>query len=209
MLDNIGPIIFLGTAFIGVFILYEFKKSSRISERKSENFWDRERKANVARRKDISALNYLVIPMEELPFIDTTDDELLEYHRTIENLSTLKILNLTGITNTELKEQYGIANLEALTNCDNNYITLVNTIARWGARLIALDYTKEAVTVLEYGLKIGTDVSRNFLMLAEIYQADNNYKKIDELIIRASALKSMMKDSIVNKLTDIRNSINE
>ena len=209
MLDNIGPIIFLGTAFIGVFILYEFRKSSRVSERKSENFWDRERKANVARRKDISALNYLVIPMEELPFIDTTDDELLEYHKTMENLSTLKILNLTGITNTELKEQYGVANLEALTNCDNNYITLVNTISRWGARLIALDYTKEAVTVLEYGLKIGTDVSRNFLMLAELYQADNNYKKIDELIIRASALKSMMKDSIVNKLTEIRNSINE
>ena len=119
----------------------------------------------------------------------------------------MKILNLTGITNTELKEQYGVANLTILSDYDNNYTTLVNTIARWGARLIDLEYNDEAVTVLEYGLSIGTDVSRNYLILADIYRKKGETDKIDALITRASTLKSLMKNSILSKLNEVREGI--
>ena len=122
-------------------------------------------------------------------------------------MRNFKILNLTGITNTELKEQYGVANLTVLTDYDNNYTTLVNTIARWGARLIDLEYNDEAVTVLEYGLSIGTDVSRNYLILADIYRKKGETDKIDALITRASTLKSLMKNSILSKLNEVREGI--
>ena len=207
MFENFGIFLFFGTAIIGAFIIMGFKKSSRENQQKKESFWDRERKANVSRKKDISLLNYIIIPLERLPFIDTDDDEILEYHRTVNQLASMKILNLTGITNTELKEQYGVANLTVLTDYDNNYTTLVNTIARWGARLIDLEYNDEAVTVLEYGLSIGTDLSRNYLILADIYRKKGETDKIDALITRASTLKSLMKNSILSKLNEVREGI--
>jgi hypothetical protein len=207
MFENFGLILFFGTAIIGAFMIFGFKKSSRDSSQRKESFWDRERRANVSRRKDISSLNYISIPLNQLPFIDTDDDEILEYHKSINRLATMKILNLTGITNTELKEQYGVANLTELTDYDNNYTTLVNTIARWGARLIELEYIDEAVTVLEYGLSVGTDVSRNYLLLADIYRTRGEYDRIDALITRATTLKSLMKNSILTKLNEIRESI--
>lgn len=207
MFENFGLILFFGTAIIGAFMIFGFKKSSRDNSQRKESFWDRERRANVSRRKDISSLNYISIPLNQLPFIDTDDDEILEYHKSINRLATMKILNLTGITNTELKEQYGVANLTELTDYDNNYTTLVNTIARWGARLIELEYIDEAVTVLEYGLSVGTDVSRNYLLLADIYRTRGEYDRIDALITRATTLKSLMKNSILTKLNEIRESI--
>lgn len=207
MFENFGLILFFGTAIIGAFMIFGFKKSSRDNSQRKESFWDRERRANVSRRKDISSLNYISIPLNQLPFIDTDDDEILEYHKSINRLATMKILNLTGITNTELKERYGVANLTELTDYDNNYTTLVNTIARWGARLIELEYIDEAVTVLEYGLSVGTDVSRNYLLLADIYRTRGEYDRIDALITRATTLKSLMKNSILTKLNEIRESI--
>ena len=207
MFENFGLILFFGTAIIGAFMIFGFKKSSRDNSQRKESFWDRERRANVSRRKDISSLNYISIPLNQLPFIDTDDDEILEYHKSINRLATMKILNLTGITNTELKEQYGVANLTELTDYDNNYTTLVNTIARWGARLIELEYIDEAVTILEYGLSVGTDVSRNYLLLADIYRTRGEYDRIDALITRATTLKSLMKNSILTKLNEICESI--
>ena len=209
MFENFGLILFFGTAILGAFMIFGFKKSSRDNSQRKETFWDRERRANVSRRKDISSLNYISIPLNQLPFVDTDDDEILEYHRSINRLATMKILNLTGITNTELKERYGVANLTELTDYDNNYTTLVNTIARWGARLIELEYIDEAVTILEYGLSVGTDVSRNYLLLADIYRTRGEYDRIDALITRATALKSLMKNSILTKLNEIRESITD
>ena len=209
MFENFGLILFFGTAILGAFMIFGFKKSSRDNNQRKESFWDRERRANVSRRKDISSLNYISIPLNQLPFVDTDDDEILEYHRSINRLATMKILNLTGITNTELKERYGVANLTELTDYDNNYTTLVNTIARWGARLIELDYIDEAVTILEYGLSVGTDVSRNYLLLADIYRTRGEYDRIDALITRATTLKSLMKNSILTKLNEIRESITD
>ena len=78
MFENFGIFLFFGTAIIGAFIIMGFKKSSRENQQKKESFWDRERKANVSRKKDISLLNYIIIPLERLPFIDTDDDEILE-----------------------------------------------------------------------------------------------------------------------------------
>lgn len=204
MIRNFGPVIFFCTAIIGLLILYECKKSSRSRQSDKDGFWKREARANTVRRKDITFLNYITIPMDSLPFVNTDDDELLEYHDKITSLSHKKILNLTGYSNTDLKEQYGVANLSALSEYDDNYSTLVNIISRWGMRLITLNYINEAVTVLEYGISIGTDVSRNYYLLADIYRKRGKPEKIDLLIESASGINSIMKSSIIDKLNEMR-----
>lgn len=207
MLDfikGLGPSIFFCTVIIGFEILYHKKKSDSDSEKARRRFWDRESKANSVRKKDITYLNYIDIPLESLPMLNIDDDELNEYEELIKSLADRKILNLSGQSNTDLKLEYGPANLPELISYDENYITLVGTIAKWGARLIELGYTDEAVTVLEYGISIGTDVGRNFYMLADIYRKNNQKESLDRLITAAGQLNSIMSKPIVTKLTQIR-----
>ena len=204
MFENFGPVIFFCTVIIGMLILYESKKASGKKDAASRDYWDREARANSVRRKDITFLDYISVEPDNLPFIETDDIEILEYQDTIRRLSGKKILNLTNVSNTEIKEAYGVANLDTLSDYDNNYTTLVNTIVKWGRRLIDLGYTKEATAVLEYGIQIKSDASRNYYMLADLYKKSGDTDKIDGLIEVASSLNSIMKEKIIAKLTDMK-----
>lgn len=203
-LRRIGPPIFFCVLILCFEIFYHRKKDDRRRERAKQQFWDREAEANTVRRKDLTFLNYLSIPLDFLPMNDTGDDEISDYQDTIRRLSGKRILNLGGLTNTDLKMEYGAANLTELTEYDNNYTTLVNILAKWGARLIELELYDDAVTVLEYGISVKSDVSRNFYLLANEYRRRSRPDKIDTLIEAAEKLESIMKKPILQKLAEIR-----
>ena len=205
---NFGPVIVLCTIVIGLLIMYESKKSSRKNAEAKSRFWSREHEANSTRKKDISNLDYISIDLERLPMSPSADEEVLEYQQTIQSLSSKLILNLSGKSNTDLKLEYGVANLTVLSEYDNNYTTLINTLARWGARLFQLGNTDDAITVLEYGIEIGTDISRNFYLLAEHYAGMNRVDEIERLIQKADNITSIMKPSIIRKLTEYKDSCN-
>ena len=207
-MENIGVIIVLCSLIISGLIFYERKKSDRMRAESTRRFWEREERSNFTRKKDISYLNYISIPLEQLPLTPVEDEELSEYRKTILNLSDKKILNLSGMTNTDLKLEYGVANLPLLTDYDNNYSTLINTLARWGARLFELNMASEALTVLEYGISIGTDISRNFYLLADYYRKMNRPDEIDRLIDAANKTDTIMKPAILKKLQEIRSYCN-
>ena len=51
------------------------KKASKMEQNSKEDFLRREHEANLTRKKDISNLDYIVIPEEDLPFTETNDEE--------------------------------------------------------------------------------------------------------------------------------------
>lgn len=199
-----GPIVLFCFLVLCFEIMYHKKKSERKDAAAKENFWAREAEANSVRKKDITFLDYITIPLSTLPITDTEDDELLECQSTIQKLSTRKILNLTGQTNTDLKLEYGPANLPLLSEYENNYIALVNTLTAWGSRLVELEQHASAITVLEYAISIGSDVGRCFYLLANEYRKNNEIDKFDALIEKAESLSSLTSVSIVKKLKEIR-----
>ncbi|MBD5156952.1 MAG: hypothetical protein HDT13_04895 [Butyrivibrio sp.] len=203
-LRRIGPPIFFCILILCFEIYYHRKKDDRRRANAKQQFWDREAEANTVRRKDLTFLNYMNIPLDSLPMQDTGDDEITDYQDTVRKLSGKRILNLGGFTNTDLKMEYGAANLPELTEYDNNYTTLVNILAKWGARLIELELYDDAVTVLEYGISIKSDVSRNFYLLADEYRRRRQPDKIDTLIEAAEKLESIMQKPILQKLAEIR-----
>ena len=204
---NFGPVIFLCTVIIGFVIFYENKKANRKKAESKQHFWDRENQANSTRKKDISNLDYIIVPLDRLPMSPSKDDEVSEYQQIITNLSTKHILNLSDKTNTDLKLEYGVANLTILSDYDNNYTTLINTLARWGARLFQLEENTDAITILEYGIEIGTDISRNFILLAEYYSSMGRIDEIDRLIEKADNINSIMKPSIIKKLNACKETV--
>lgn len=191
--------------FIWITILHLKKnRASQIEEGRSKEFWNRERKANDVRKKDISNLAYITIPLDFLPIKESADEQLTEIYQVIRSLADKKIVNLNHLSNTELKLQYGVSNLDKLSEYDNNYIILVQTIAKWGRYLYERSEYADCQTVLEYGIECNTDIKNNYILLAQIYKANQESEKISHLIKKAEQLDTLLKSSIIDSLKKIQ-----
>ncbi|MBQ8823347.1 MAG: hypothetical protein IJZ82_11945 [Lachnospiraceae bacterium] len=179
------------------------KKHTKETQDAKQRFWDKEFAANNVRKKSLDGLDYITIPLSTFPMQLMTDNERVqEYISIVETLSTRKIVNFTGITNTDLKLTYGTANITALSEYDENYTTLITTLQRW-AKILYDGGHKEAVcTLLEYAVSIGSDVSATYYLLADIYREEGNSDKITELINTASSLESKTGKLIVHTLQE-------
>ena len=187
-----------------IWLTYELHKSNKEEANFLEEFWKKERESNSVRKKSLDGLDYITIPFERLPMDTATDnEEIREIHDKLHRLSTEKIVNLTGISNTDLKLTYGTANITPLTAYDQNYTLLVSTLHSWGSLLYKEGYVPQARQVLEYGIEIGTDVSGNYKLLAQIYKDEGNAEGLRTLSEKAENLNSLMKAPILNALKDI------
>lgn len=201
------------------------KRHSKMEKSMKDAFWKREEEANHTRRKSLDNLPYITIPPEELPLAchitgDTADvrntnnaaavqntgdaaaNEAIseECKEILRSLSTQKIVNLTGYTNTDLKLSYGTANITCLTEYDQNYTLLVSTLQKWAEALYRGGAKKECRQVLEYAVSIGTDVSHTYFLLADLYDEEGESDLKCSLIEKASGLSSLSSKVIVRTL---------
>ena len=110
-------------------VAHATKRQQRIAENREKEFWARERKANSVRKKPLDDLDYVKIHLDKLPVDALPDNERAEEYRSLlTSLSTQPIVNLTGFTNTDLKLEYGTANITPLSQYDQNYTVLVRTL---------------------------------------------------------------------------------
>ena len=193
------PFLGLFIAFIAVISFFR-KRSDRLQQDTEDAFWEREHQANLVRRKDISSLSYIIIPFEDFSIGVFQDTQLSELEQTLKSFSDKKILKLTGLSNTDLKMQYGPANLPALMEYDQNFTDLLHTLTQYIDRLIELEHLTEAVPVLEFCIEIGSDISAHYLTLADYYKNTQQSEKIQNLCEKASELNSLTKASILSKL---------
>lgn len=197
------PFILLISIF-AVWLRYEIAKSNKREKKSFQYFLQRERQANATRRRDITNLNYISLELEGLPLKDNEDDTINSYRDTIIALANRKIVNLTGLTNTDLKYRYGAANLDLLSEYDNNFTKLVSILHKWGERLYNNGNVSDAVTVLEYAVSCGTDVTKTYRLLARIYKEKNALNQIDHLIALIPDTTILRKDALIKELNQIK-----
>jgi hypothetical protein len=167
------------------------------------DYWEREEKANFTRRKPLDNLDYITIPDGLLSMNpQNTSDEIKQYIKDLNDMSSEKIVNLTGFTNTDLKLEYGTANITILSDYDLHYTNLVTLLQKLAERLHEKGEDALAIEVLEFAINTGTDVSKSYYLLASFYKEAGTPEKIDSLIEKASNLKSLLKDSIVQNLQE-------
>lgn len=179
------------------------KRHDRLQQDTEENFWAREHAANHVRRQDISGLPYISIPFDNFSIGAFSDETLTELGNTLETFRDKKILNLTGQTNTDLKLLYGPANLQILTEYDQNFSDLLHVLTDYSNRLMELEHTEAAIPVLEFCIDAGSDVSAHYTMLGTYYKEQGLTSQLEVLREKASALNSLTKSSILKKLDAI------
>lgn len=128
-------------------------------------FGTKERRANSVRKKSLDALNYITIPdtiLNMKPLSMT--EEIRDYLKDLKDLSALPIVNLTGISNTDLKLAYGTANITVLTEYDSHYTNMVTILQKLAQCLVDHNEKELATEVLEFAVSTGTDVSRTYYL---------------------------------------------
>lgn len=197
------PILTIIFIVIIAVLTYQLKKTTRAQNDVEERFREREREANATRKQDISNLDYITIPSGLFPLnIGTQTEEKLS------KLTDQKMLNLTGLTNTELKLKYGAANLDVLTACDDNFSSMVRLIPDYAGELIASENPDAARNILEFAVNCKADSRAIFDMLSTIYINSGESGRISELISIAGELKSLSKNVIIADLNDKLNQAN-
>ena len=199
--------------FIILLAIFQFflRKNTKKHEELNKEFWKRERESNTVRKKDISALNYIIIP-DTLPVpVDYSGSEgnnlktALNYFYTFKDK---KMLNLTGKSNTDLKAAYGAANLDALSEYDENCTQMLKSIIPLATELNKSGLTDEAAAYLEFGISCHTDITQNYIMLGEYYASKGNKDKIQHLVNVAESLDSLTKKNIISRLDSILLTLN-
>lgn len=179
---------------------------NKTAEKEKKNFWDKEVEANSVRRADISNLDYIVIPTDELPLAEAENLGCSSQVAALKKLSEKKIINLSSYTNTDLKLMYGPANLDTLSSYDNNYTELIRLLNKIGEILMENNNMNLAKPFLEYALSIGSDISNTYASLGSIYLAQNDQNSFDGLLNSAENLTSLSKSAIITKLNNIKSS---
>ncbi|MCI5640501.1 MAG: hypothetical protein MR316_05920 [Lachnospiraceae bacterium] len=186
-----------------VFILCVQVKIKRSSKTPTWDaaFWRKEKEANFARKKDISQLPYLELDRTKLPFQDNAADRILDCQKEVEQIILHPMLNLHGMSNADIKLQYGVANFEFLSACDQNYVRLIRSLNTWGQTLYELADLTRSRQVLEYAVELGSDLTKTYITLAHIYAEQNEIDKVQELIRQLEDSDSLLKDSAIRELT--------
>lgn len=192
---------------VAFFFNISMRRVSRKEEAREISFWEKERKANNVRRKSLESLDYICIPVDVLPFgTHGSNKELENSEQNVLALKNEKIVNLTGISNTDLKLEYGTANITELSAYDQNYTTLVRALQSWGKALYDAGRYEDATKVLEFAVKTRTDITATYKLLIDMYKtklllsAPEIEKKINSLIPIADNLNSLSRLTILKLL---------
>ena len=200
------PVFFILTIFLVLWVHYQKRRTDHIAAKKREIFWERERQANLTRKKDISNLDFIQVSVNTLPFPEINSEEISDVQKHILALASGKIVNFTGLSNTDLKLQYGAPNINILMEYDKNYLELVRSLYRYGKLLYDHGLISESKAILDYAISIKTDISANYTLLATIYKEKNNLDGINSVISAAEELTSLTKNTLLTNLMAIRDS---
>lgn len=202
------PLFLTFTFLFAIYLHYQIKKTDKVKPEK-ESLIEKETRANFTRKADISTLNYIELSLESLPFLTEISssslppevkEELLSYEKIILSLKDTKILNLTGISNTDLKFKYGPANLPFLMQYDENFSKLSRTLSKWGKLLYESGNNEAAKSVLEFAVSLKCDIEDIFIVLGEIYKSEYNIKSLSSLKAQLDCFDESRRASLSRKL---------
>lgn len=177
---------------------YYIKKSDASQQDVMDSFFEKERLANSVRKKDISQLNYITIPFDKIPYhLDTTiEKEFMSFSEKI-------MVNFDGVSNTDLKLQYGTGNLQILSEYDTNYINMIALLPDYANELQEAGHMDAAQLLLEFAIETKANSRKIYKQLFSIYKETNQTDKLSALQEAALALPETTRILVQKDLSSI------
>lgn len=205
------PVLFIWF-LIAIFLFrHHMKKDTKLNERASQTFWKKEQASLVVRKQSLNEEDYVkpsldpIYFMDEAYYLEHHKPELLRYQTQIEGLLKEPMVNLSHMSNTDVRLTYGTAMITTIEAYETNYNHYIKALYALGKGFYELGNQPLAKAYLEEGIHVGTDIKSHFMLLAEIYLNEKEPSKINDLIEKAQNLHSLTKNSLVHTLQDLLN----
>ncbi len=197
------PLIFVLTIIFILWFQVQKRKSSKEEIFQKDSFLKREKESNLSRKQDISKLDYIILPTTNLPITPGKEESTNYFINTYLSYIDKKIINLSHYSNTELKEQYGLVNLNLLSEYDENFFSLTKLLDDWGTHLWNINCPNDAVKVFELALSIKTEITNSYLTLATVYGKLQHPEKIASVKAAFSSLSEKPSEKVLAELDKI------
>lgn len=162
------PFLVIFIVFCLVLTFY-IRKNDAAQQKAQHDFFEKERLSNAVRKKDISKLDYISIPLDKIPVKLESSTE-----NTIFALAEKPMLNFVGISNTDLKLQYGTANLDILTEYENNFLEFVALLPDYATELVDAGQKESAIMLLEFAVSVNADSRKIDNLLASLKESSSS-----------------------------------
>ncbi|MBR4760683.1 MAG: hypothetical protein IK078_11125 [Lachnospiraceae bacterium] len=189
-----------------VWLTVKISESKKTREESEREYWEKERAANAVRKQSLDDLAYIEFPFAYLPTEESFTSEGQNIPSSLlmlKDLAGKKIVNLNGISNTDLKLKYGTTNITILSEYDTNFITLCREGHLLSEYLFDMGRVDEAQQLSEALVHSGSDVCAQFTLLRKIYETTGKEDKVSNLIHLAENMTSSRKDAIIKTLTQV------
>lgn len=194
-------LIFASFMVFGTWLTIQLRKSRNLNEKAAKDFWEEEALADSVRKKQLEDSDFVTFPFDKLPAEESFfPDPVPESLSVLISLSDKKMVNLNGISNTEVKKRFGVANLAVLTEYDTNYETFVKHIYLLCQHLYDISRTEEALMLSEETILTGTDSLSHYKLILQIYREQGNTAGIDWLKEKADDIHSLTRGAILRAL---------
>ena len=193
-------------AFI-IWLTIAIKHARNKSDATWDNYYEREREADLAENRDLTNLSYITIPLEKFPlnFLENKENE--DFPLIVDELEQLnhtRLLNLNGKSNTDLKLEYGPKNLKEMQDIADRFSRATILLTDLAKCFLEEHNPSGAAAVLEYGSEIGSDISSNYTLLGECYKELGEPEKFDALYEHVQSMNFLMKDAVLKELDEIK-----
>ena len=172
----------------------------RKRKKRDSDFWAREEAAKNAPKKDLSEVSYLRIPLERFPMGALDSEEAMLLEEELRKLSALPILNLNGMTNTDIKLAYGTDNFEYMQTVGEHFDRLEILLCDYAKLLMENGRYAETIPVLQFAVDENATISSIYTLLGECFDETGAHESLDELITAVEGRELIMKDSILDQL---------
>ena len=202
----ISPL-FTTIVIIAGFIFVFMKITSEKPGDGIRSFREKERRADSTLKQPLDNLPFIQVPLDSIPSPEpAVNEKCAAILNELNTLAGKKIVNLTGISNTDLKLTYGAPNLPILTEYDQNFTSLCMNLHELGCEYKLTGHEDEAIATFNAAISVGTDISGTYTTLAEMYAEKGLYVEIQRLINCADNIRSLTRTSTIKKLQNILDS---
>lgn len=169
---------------IGLHIIFALKKPGHVGS--LAQIKEEEMNASLARKKDINPEYFVTVDTSHLPIKEygpshQNEKVALLQSKVCTNAQKTMIRLPKPMRNVDIKLAFGVANLEVVIQYEENYNRYILSLINWAEELKNTGLPDEAETVLKESVSLGSDVSKSYTLLADIYSESKQHQKLKEL----------------------------
>ena len=179
-------------------------KSGKKSKKETEQFLNAEHEANFSRAHEIPAEMFYHPGIDNLPNTEYGDKaefaKLAQLKQKAFSGAQSTMLRLNPpLKNIEIKQKFGAANLEKITNYETSYEQYIRSLSNWADELVKLEFYEDAKKVLSICIEMDSLIFLPYSLLCDIYVKEKNIAELDSLKSKVISTNIIANNELLSK----------